>query len=417
MAKNFLYFQPEYFSKFKCDGSKCNNNCCEREWGIDIDKTTYEKYSHLQPESASRELIKHITYDSDNNRYLITKRPCPFLTEKKLCRLQLEHGESFLSDTCTIYPRRILDFGYFFERSLSLTCPVVAEMILFTKEPLSFEFVEVPEKIHQLNRKSKILKCNIPEDFVQHVVEIQIAMISILQERTLTIDQRLIVIGFLIDYIDEMTNKKTFTQEEVTTLHENLVKVVSTYESKKFLAEQAPIMIQSINFDEKNFVGLILKIFENLYGGWNLGDNRKFVDAVVKVLKIRTDKNNNVSITQVADNYNRLADDRKKFLARYSNFFENYLVNKIFYNTYPWQADNNSITDNFAVFLITYKAFELLLFCATMTGLDSRNDLLKLVDFFSSQIENTELFYKKISEEAKNIGDLFTVMEFLLNGR
>ena len=40
MEKKYLYFQPEYVGKFKCDSSKCNNNCCERSWEIDIDKET-----------------------------------------------------------------------------------------------------------------------------------------------------------------------------------------------------------------------------------------------------------------------------------------------------------------------------------------------------------------------------------------
>ena len=116
MENNYLYFQPEYVSKFKCDGSKCNAACC-KDWSILIDKATYEQYSQV---ADAQEIIKHMTFDSEHNSYLLTlnkKSFCPFLNADNLCRLQQEHGEEFLSQTCVTYPRRTLNFKRFILRN------------------------------------------------------------------------------------------------------------------------------------------------------------------------------------------------------------------------------------------------------------------------------------------------------------
>ena len=125
MDKKYLYFQPEYVGKFKCDGSKCDARCC-KDWSIFIDEATYKKYPP--------EVTKHIEFNSERKTYVVKlneKFFCPMLTENNLCSLQLKYGEDFLCSTCATYPRYTRDFEKFFERSLTLTCPVAAEMILF----------------------------------------------------------------------------------------------------------------------------------------------------------------------------------------------------------------------------------------------------------------------------------------------
>ncbi len=206
--KKFLYFQPEYVSRFKCDGKNCLNNCCCRPWRIDIDAKTYEQYSQLQPPEAAKEILSHIGRNESEGNFFLKERPCPFLTENNLCSLQLKYGEEFLSVTCATYPRITQNFGKFFERSLTLTCPVAAEMILFAQEPMKFEFVEVPEKIHSNGGKTWIpLAMKISDTAAELMLENQVAMISILQERTLTIDQRLIVLCFFADKLEEIYSR------------------------------------------------------------------------------------------------------------------------------------------------------------------------------------------------------------------
>ena len=397
MERKYLYFQPEYVSKFKCDGAKCNARCC-KNWGIFIDKASYKKYSQL---ADAQEIIPHMKFNSELDEYLITLTEnfsCPFLNENNLCRLQKNYGEEFLSKTCATYPRYIYNLKNFFECTLTLTCPVAAELVLFQEEPMKFEFVEVPEKVQYNKAATAILSNN--GNFVEQVFDIQIAQISILQERTLSIDQRLIVLGFFLDKLEELYFKKPGI--------EALRKLIAAYESKDFLREQVPLMLQIINFDAKKFMGLALNMFEIFYGGEEAKlslQGRKFMNAVIETLDIKPDENNSV--------YEKLADARKNFREKYSTFLENYLVNELFLNLYPWRL-NNSVSKNFATFLTSYKLFELIMFSATLNGFSSKDDLLKIVDWFTTQSNHNKSFYDKIIKHFESADDIFFVMESLL---
>lgn len=398
MLRQYLYFRPEYVGHFKCDGSKCNARCC-KGWKIFIDELTYKKYSHLKSN-----LVEHISFNKDVNEYCVTLDEdgvCPFLTKKNLCRIQLKHGENFLSLTCSTYPRCTICFGEFSERALFLTCPVAAEMILFEREPMKFEFVTVTEGTQSRNGLSKM---TVPEKFLPHIVDLQVAMISILQERTLTIDQRLIMLAFFIDRIEELSN--AFDESALT-------KLIAAYESKKFLAEQVPMMLGAVRFNTKKFIKLMLGIFETIYGRNYFGDEQKFITAVVDTLALNPDENNFVSISEVAARYERLADARKNFLAKHTTFLENYLVNELFINVYPWKFED-TVTKNFSAFVTAYKVFELLMFCATFKELDSRAELLQLVNWFASQIDHSENLRAKIFDCANQSDDFLELMDSLL---
>ena len=400
MLKNFLYFRPEYVNRFKCDGSKCNARCC-KGWLIFIDDQTLEKYSQLE----SADIVEHIKYTTTFNRQCVTldeQGNCPFLTEKNLCRIQLEHGEDFLSLVCKTYPRHTYDFGQFSEQSLLLTCPVAAEMILFEQEPMKFELVTVTEDDQsRLGVKPLI----VPEKFFPHVVDIQVAMISILQERALTIDQRLIVLGFFLDRLAEISADFDET---------SLTKLIAAYESKKFLAEHVPLMLSIVRFNTKKFIALMLKIFEIFYTNTYQSDSQKALDAVIDVLQIKPDEKNFVSVKEVAATYERLADVRKKFSAQYASFLENYLVNELFINLYPWHLED-TIAKNFAVFVTTYKAFELMMFSATLKSFESRDDLLQLVDWFMGKIDHNGRILREIFDNLNQSDDILATMESLLN--
>lgn len=400
MQKKYLYLQPDYVGKFQCLPAQCVSNCCKRPWTISIDNDTYEKYSQIQPEQKAREITSLIKHDVKNNRYVIAPRPCPFLEENNLCRIQLEYGEEFLSAVCKTHPRVVNKFENFFERTLTLTCPVAAEIILFEREPMKFEFVQLEQ-----DRTTKLLlnELKVPEKFVAHIVDVQIAMISILQERTLSINQRLIVLGFFLDKLDEIS------ADEID--EKALTKLIATYESKKFLAEQVPLMLSSVRFNAKNFLALVLKIFNDILP--IMFKEEKYIDAIKDTLALRPDENNFVSLSAVVANYGRIADERKNFLERYSTFLENYLVNEIFLNCYPWRF-TESIKNNFAVFAVVYKTFELIIFSATRVELYGRDDLLKLVSLFATQTDHVDGIHQKIFSHVKNFEDMFTLMETLI---
>ena len=376
--QTYLYFQPQYFGEFVCDASKCNDNCCKKFWNIDIDKATYEKYSRLQPESLARAIIEHFDYDAANDRYLLKDHPCPFLNEKNLCRIQLEFGEKFLSPTCRTYPRVICYFGNFFGRSLALSCPVAAEMILFNPEPMSFELLTTAEDI--FNHKVHVSQMHVDEKLLPHVIDIQVAMISILQERTLTIDQRLIVLGFFLDRLDELSG--AFDETALT-------KLLAAYESKKFLVEQVPLMIQSTNFSAKNFSDVMTTIAAQI------------PESVIPLAKL-------------AAGCEKLGNFKKIFATEHATFFENFLVNEIFQNRYPWQFAG-SITTNFGLFAAKYKIFELMILATAVGGNGGKADIIRAVGHYTNHLNHVEEYQRRIFFSLQD-SDAFGLINSLLDG-
>ncbi|MBR3745823.1 MAG: flagellin lysine-N-methylase, partial [Selenomonadaceae bacterium] len=331
----------------------------------------------------------------------VKERPCPFLTEKKLCRLQLECGEIFLPETCVTYPRRTLDFGQFLERSLVMSCPLAAELILFRDEPIKFEFVEVSEQVHSRGGKLKISPVYAGQKFAAHMLELQIAMISILQERTLTIDQRLIVLGFFMDRLDEIEPSDD----------EALTKLIAAYESKKFLSEQAPRMSASVHFDAKKFSSLMLKIFRSLYADFDFGNHKRIFEMVSETFGIDFNAKGQISVEKFDVNYERLAETRKNFEARRALLLENFLVNELFVNCYPWRYDIG-IAKNFGLFVVTYKIFELMIFMAEQQNLADKKNLSLFTGCFLSLMNHTEPFAKNILSFIPD--DIFDSLEMLL---
>ena len=328
-------------------------------------------------------------FHSDKGEYFIRfgeRKYCPFLNENKLCRLQFEHGEKFLSRTCATYPRITSNFSRFFERSLILSCPVAAELILFEREPMQFEFAEVPERIHSLGGKFLSQKIEGDDKIKEHVIEIQAAMISILQERTLTIDQRLIVLGFFVDRLEEIL--LNFNGNALT-------KLIAAYESKKFLSEQVPLMIQSVSFDADKFVRLMHELFEKTFDEKDSPQDKKILALIAES--------------------SLLIPDKKFFLAEYSTFLENYLVNHWFQDIYPWRFAG-SLMQNFAEFVAEYKLLELIIFFATRKVSSEKKYLLELVSLFTTRFSHTKEYRQRIFECFKDANDPFEIMGSLLEG-
>lgn len=435
----YKYYQPEYVKNFRCDGQKCSAHCCKNNWRIVIDKKTYKKYSHLKPKSAAKEIMRNLKKIDNSEDYQIKLDEnfnCPFLTEDNLCYIQKNHGEEFLSKTCATYPRRTLYFEDFYERSLSLTCPLVAEMVLLENEPLKFESIEVDEKTHSNFGLINIYRSELSEGFFDYLISIQKAEIAILQERTLTIDQRLLMLGLYYDKLDELINiHRNYEWEKSNSIYngtefgrdkyaqnvlskertDELEKAIAIYTNSKFLQTQAAQFSPVIKFNVENYIKIMLGLLEELYGNtFQLNEDRKLLEAVISTLKLQADSNAQVKIGEVAENYTALKAEREKFLQRFSTVFENYLVHEIFFNVYPFRFVN-SMNYNFEIFAVIYKMLELLTFSSFMQKENySEQDLISEIRFYANRIDHNPNYLKKISDFIQGQKDVVEFMQSTL---
>ncbi len=63
---------------------------------------------------------------------------CAFLNDENLCDIYKNAGPSMFCDTCRKYPRHVEEYEDLREISLSVSCPVVAEMLMNKAEPVRF---------------------------------------------------------------------------------------------------------------------------------------------------------------------------------------------------------------------------------------------------------------------------------------
>lgn len=134
----------DWYDKFQCIGGKCPYTCCCTSWKIIVLEKEIEQYENLE-HPFQESLLKAI--DKENKCMCSQKEQekCALLTSEGLCQLVIECGEEYLPNTCKIFPRITKQFGDVLERTVGISCPVVAEN-LFLQSSIDFCFGEIEQK-------------------------------------------------------------------------------------------------------------------------------------------------------------------------------------------------------------------------------------------------------------------------------
>ena len=417
MDKKYVFLQPEYYSRFKCDGQKCGAHCCQG-WNIPIDETTYNKYRKLKPKSEAKKVLAAVRFNENIGKHVIKfaeNGKCPMLTSDCWCSLQKKYGEEILSDICRTYPRVIQYLGSFIERSLTLTCPVAAELIFGSDEPLSFEQIELGEKEAHRVFKLTTFAPDIPSEMLKHFFSVQYASISILQARNLSIDGRLIVLGFFLDRLDELRSAGRFDEIE---------QLVAVYSSEEFLQSESARLIADIEFDAVKYIRMMFNLLESIYGEGSEFNhsNRRYIDAIRDVLEIKVDENNGVSLSKIAANYQKLSSARSEFLKKNSIRLEHYLVNEFFLGVYPWKTPY-PILQNYGIFVATYKILELIALSLDVQWQRISNNTKEMPEEYqllptmmqcATNVDHNAKYLSCVLEHLEK--DVLTIMRSLLDG-
>jgi len=192
---------PEYFADFACIGADCEDSCCN-QWQIYLDRATFENYTRIKdPELRRRidEFVEPNPKDQTEARFgrinLTDDRKCPFLTTECLCILQKQLGVDSLSQTCLTYPRVFNSFAGMLEGSAEISCPEVARRALLN--PGGIRFVERELELDSRFALNNTIKLEEPGDYplAQYYQPLQDFSISLMQDRRLSLPDRLTVLG------------------------------------------------------------------------------------------------------------------------------------------------------------------------------------------------------------------------------
>ena len=390
--------RPTNVSKFQCNGSACNSNCC-REWEISIDDETFEKYSGLDSELRDQILSNLKILRGQHYVQLLENMRCPFLDDDNLCKLQKQFGEGFISDLCASYPRvayRIRgenDDGKIeevVEQSLVVTCPVAAREIFFGGQ-MEFEEQIFEDDLLKTSKKFRLIfdwSKNVELAFKSRWLKIQMQAIGILQATDFSFDRRLYL---LLDFFSQLDKYRDSFVDELRTLDSQLNEGFSFDEK---------ILSGSTRFKLDYHMNFMTEIFNELY---------KFPDDEIH--------RNAMKATFI--------DARRNFLSRlierYSQPLENFLVNEFFMRLYPFtfkfpKRPDEQFLINGEVFVVVFKCVILVM---AMTYISRRGnftdeDFLLMANRTIERIDHNRnginMICEKVATRFKSLEDFANAM-------
>jgi len=202
--------QPTSYHAFRCIGADCEDTCCVG-WIVNVDKNTYEGYQRSDDPELGPRLHELVTINTDRTnddnyaRINLNGPACPFLDEG-LCSVQKKLGEESLPLMCSAYPRVMNVVDDVLQRSLDLSCPEAARIVLLDPNPMQFDTDDGPRRDPRLGNLSILRTSNGTSDKpYQYFREIRDLVIWLLQYRADPLWKRLMILGSLCDQLQTMT--------------------------------------------------------------------------------------------------------------------------------------------------------------------------------------------------------------------
>ncbi len=382
---------------FQCIGSSCEDTCCAG-WNVQIDAPTIAKWSSSESTSHYKKHLRIV--DSGNlvpqeaEIQLEKNGNCPFLDAEKLCKIQKENGHDYLSHVCRSFPRSRNSFFGMREESMSLACPEAARLILNAVEPIEIGFKE--EKVTQPD----VINMNLPsrdlfgEIDVANAWEFRSLIMKIIQNRSITLENRLILIGIISKNLDDELSRPQIDKSSV----DKSKVFVSVYNKFKELLDsnqELSSIIPSLPDSPKTKL-IFLKTLFNVVAPYSRAHQRysQFFKNLVSGLKLDT----NSTEEELISNYVSL---RTQYLknSNITLILENYIFHLFFKELFPYQSLDNETAPCLKQFLnLTLRIF---LIKEHLIALSNDKDIVSseavsLIQSFTRVYEHSESFQKEL---------------------
>lgn len=354
MSEKFK-IRPSYVAKFRCIGSECEDTCC-KGWDVLLDKATYEKYQ-LIPVSSLRsvvntqvELIKENASPSNYARVKLSENGnCPFLAEDDLCSVQKQYGEDYLSATCAIYPRVLNKVDGEMERSLYVSCPEAARLVLLEPDLLQAE----GRDSSRASREDQFSNLDTDQEFAgrkpyQFFWEVRKLILSLIRNRTYPLWQRLFFLGMFCEGLEQCSRQEPGEQVPV---------ILAEYTQ---MIERGQLREQ-LNSIDKHITTQLDFVMRAVDQRMRIGtESRRYMECVQEFLQgIQYNPNSTAE------------DDARHYTEAYRNYYEpfqqkheymleNFLANYVFKNLFPFghpaglHHEQRSISEEYSLLLAQF---------------------------------------------------------------
>ena len=307
--------QPGCFDDFHCIGADCEDTCCAG-WGVPVDRETYEKYLNLSDHQISGRPLNSLvqinpssTSDSDYAKLCLNDATCPIL-QGNLCGVQQTLGEAYLPDLCSKYPRILNVIGGTVERSLDLSCPEAARLVL--GDPDSMVFQERVEE--RLPYRAGALNF-IASDPEHQLHQVRAVLIGLIKDRSVPLWQRIVSLGGAVDRIADVDTAEAAAVLKGHMSHETL-----------------PVPRPDSVFQLETMLELIVARIGSDY------TSPRFL-ACYRDFMVGLDWTPESSMEELAARYDRSSERYfLRFVKRHEHFFENFLISYMFRTVFPYRS-------------------------------------------------------------------------------
>ncbi len=390
----YKVFRPQYFTKFKCIGGECEDICC-KDWNITIDRKTYKKYVKHRNTNLRKKLKNNILRnrtsknDYDYAKFKLVNGKCNFLDKDNLCSIYKELGEKNMCHTCKIYPRMYDYVNDVIQESLTLSCVEAAKLVLLNKDLMEFEITQ--DSLPEMKLVKRIRSEDSDKILEKYFTELREFSIDLIQNRKFSIEERIIILGLFFKSIDKNIQEKDSVLELILKYKNDIENGYYNDISEK------------INLD--NMIDIQFSILFSLCNN---------IIPDINTLNERYKKNIFDMIEGLELNLNEIEKSKIKYISTYKGLYkdfiedkeyvyENYLVNYIFTNLFPYNKDDDIIYSymNLVVNFILIK-FNVIGLCAYYAEEMDLNHLVCLIQNYTKSLLHDVSIDYRIQEYLKS---------------
>lgn len=368
-------FIPKYMLTFKCIGSACTDTCCAG-WDINIDEDTYKKYTNCTGEL--KELVQgkfRENKNSDdylNKGFMILKEhnKCPFLNDNLLCDIHGGVGEENLCITCKRFPRVYNIIDDIYEKSGLASCPEICTKAFLNKDKM--EFIEIEESVDESAIEIiRIIDTEVFEgsdSLLQYFWDIRVNSINIMQNRNFSIEERLSILKYFYNKIEEYYNEKDFDAIE---------ELLDEYSEGNIYLDSLKIL--DLNEGNEFYLSLLdEELIKNIRSVRLKECIEEYKKEILKVNDIVKHINNEKILLSLME--------------KYSYILENYLVNQIFKDLIPFNR-GESLNLSINILINSYRIIKAYIIGIALSNKEINEDLIiRVIQSLSKDIEHNKVF-------------------------
>lgn len=315
---------PQYAERFSCIGSACEDTCCAG-WSVPVDEASYRKYKSL-PDGPLRSLIDSsflLAADgaekTDAAHFakirIFPSGACPCLSEERLCRIQMELGESYLCRICATFPRDVQTVDGLKAVGLSLSCPEAARLVLLNRNLLP----STAGADYRMTWDETVTG----QPLRSYFWPIRALALDLIQNRQYALWQRMFLLGTFSRRLEALVRGEL--QRSVPDLMSDFVRAVSTRDlcaAMEKIPANLPLQLEIV-------FRLIAQRVSNSYVSPRMHEVlNTFCEGIGHSLAASMES----QVARYADAYGR---SFSPFFSRHPHILENYLTNAVLRGVFP----------------------------------------------------------------------------------